>query len=88
MSELSRREFLKLSAAGIAAGALPPGLAAAMAIRPAGRSLSAVKHVVVFMQENRSFDHYFGTLRGVRGFNDRSALQLRNGNSVFRQPNL
>ena len=88
MSELSRREFLKLSAAGVAAGAIPPGLAAAMAIRPAGRSLSAVKHVVVFMQENRSFDHYFGMLRGVRGFGDRSALQLRNGSSVFRQPHL
>ncbi|OHX12751.1 phospholipase C, phosphocholine-specific [Chromobacterium sphagni] len=88
MSELSRREFLKLSAAGVAAGAIPPGLAAAMAIRPAGRSLSAVKHVVVFMQENRSFDHYFGMLRGVRGFGDRSALQLRNGNSVFRQPHV
>ncbi|POZ62058.1 phosphocholine-specific phospholipase C [Chromobacterium alticapitis] len=88
MSELSRREFLKLSAAGIAAGAIPPGLAAAMGVKPAGRSLSAVKHVVVFMQENRSFDHYFGNLRGVRGFGDRSALQLRNGNSVFRQPHL
>ncbi|WP_043612907.1 phosphocholine-specific phospholipase C [Chromobacterium violaceum] len=88
MSEMSRREFLKLSAAGMAAGALPPGLAAAMAIRPAGRSLSAVKHVVVFMQENRSFDHYFGALGGARGFGDRSALQLRNGSSVFRQPNL
>ncbi|KMN50569.1 phospholipase C [Chromobacterium violaceum] len=88
MSEMSRREFLKLSAAGMAAGALPPGLAAAMAIRPAGRGLSAVKHVVVFMQENRSFDHYFGALGGARGFGDRSALQLRNGSSVFRQPNL
>ncbi|AXE29293.1 phospholipase C, phosphocholine-specific [Chromobacterium phragmitis] len=88
MSEMSRREFIKLSAAGMAAGVLPPGLAAAMAIRPAGRSLSAVKHVVVFMQENRSFDHYFGALGGARGFGDRSALQLRNGSSVFRQPNL
>ncbi|UTH75208.1 phosphocholine-specific phospholipase C [Chromobacterium sp. IIBBL 290-4] len=88
MSELSRREFLKLSAAGMAAGAIPPGLAAAMGVRPAGRSLSSVKHVVVFMQENRSFDHYFGSLRGVRGFGDRSALQLRSGNSVFRQPTL
>nr|WP_199067911.1 phospholipase C, phosphocholine-specific [Chromobacterium sp. ASV5] len=88
MSKLSRRGFLKLSAASAAATALPPGLAAAMAVKPAGRSLSAVKHVVVFMQENRSFDHYFGALRGVRGFGDRSALQLRNGNSVFQQPNL
>ncbi|NUP47946.1 MAG: phospholipase [Catenulispora sp.] len=33
-------------------------------------SLSDVKHVVVLMQENRSFDQYFGTLSGVRGFSD------------------
>ena len=31
-------------------------------------SLSDIKHVVILMQENRSFDHYFGTLSGVRGF--------------------
>ena len=37
------------------------------------------------MQENRSFDHTFGTLRGVRGFNDPRALRLPNGNSVFVQ---
>jgi phospholipase C len=30
-----------------------------------------VQHIVILMQENRSFDHYFGTLRGVRGFGDR-----------------
>jgi len=45
-----------------------------------------VRHVVIFMQENRSFDHYFGTLKGVRGYDDRNALQLPNGNSVFFQP--
>jgi len=33
--------------------------------------LSDIEHVVIMMQENRSFDHYFGTLRGVRGFGDR-----------------
>ena len=33
-------------------------------------TLRDVEHIVVLMQENRSFDHYFGTLRGVRGFND------------------
>jgi len=37
------------------------------------------------MQENRSFDHTFGTLRGVRGFNDPRAMRLPNGNSVFVQ---
>ena len=38
------------------------------------------------MQENRSFDHYFGTLRGVRGYGDKQALTWQNGNSVFQQP--
>ena len=38
------------------------------------------------MQENRSFDHYFGTMAGVRGFDDPTALKLPNGKSVFHQP--
>lgn len=38
------------------------------------------------MQENRPFDHYFGTLSGVRGFNDKAPPLLRNGKSVFHQP--
>ncbi|MEI9983171.1 MAG: alkaline phosphatase family protein [Aliidongia sp.] len=45
-----------------------------------------MKHIVVLMQENRSFDHYFGTLRGVRGFGDPRAATLSSGNSVFQQP--
>ena len=48
--------------------------------------LSAVEHVIVLMQENRSFDHYFGRLRGVRGFGDSKSLRLRNGGSLFEQP--
>ncbi len=40
---------------------------------------------MILMQENRSFDHAFGTLRGVRGYNDPRAMQLANGNSVFVQ---
>ena len=42
----------------------------AASVAPAGSDLSAVQHVVFLMQENRSFDHYFGTLGGVRGFDD------------------
>ena len=42
-----------------------------------------IKHVVVLMQENRSFDHYFGTLAGVRGFDDPEALKHPDGRSVF-----
>lgn len=77
-SRYSRRHFLGLTAAtGAVAGAatlLPPSLVRALQQpRPAG-SLDDIEHVVVFMQENRSFDHYFGTMRGVRGFADASAL--------------
>jgi phospholipase C len=45
-----------------------------------------IRHVVLLMQENRSFDHYFGTMPGVRGFDDPSAMRLSNGASVFHQP--
>ena len=36
-----------------------------------------VGHIVILMQENRSFDHYFGTMRGVRGFGDRFTVPVR-----------
>ncbi|HEX3928759.1 MAG TPA: alkaline phosphatase family protein [Gemmatimonadales bacterium] len=49
-------------------------------------SLRDIKHLVVLMQENRSFDHYFGTMAGVRGFDDPHALKLDGGRSVFYQP--
>ena len=45
-----------------------------------------MQHVVILMQENRSFDHYFGTLRGVRGFGDKQALSYQNGTGIFQQP--
>ncbi len=88
MARLSRRDFLGLSAATAGAAALPNfslPLRSALAAAPTKHSPSAIKHVVVLMQENRSFDHYFGTLRGVRGFDDRTALRRRRGN-VFAQP--
>ena len=44
------------------------------------------RHIVILMQENRSFDHYFGSLRGVRGFGDPRAVQLSTGQSVWHQP--
>jgi len=53
---------------------------------PAAFHLSQVKHVVLLMQENRSFDHYFGTLSGVRGFGDPRAMRLADGRAVFAQP--
>ena len=41
------------------------------------RGLKEIEHVVILMQENRSFDHYFGTLSGVRGFSDPGVLKRR-----------
>ena len=45
----------------------------AASVAPRGTDLGAIEHVVFVMQENRSFDHYFGTYRGVRGFDDHGA---------------
>jgi phospholipase C len=86
----TRRDFLKLAAmvsgaAGISE-LLPDSVQRAYAIDPApGSTYLDAEHIVILMQENRSFDHAFGTLRGVRGFNDPRALRLPNGNSVFVQ---
>src|SRR5262249_8499719 len=55
---------------------------------PAARvsgTLMDVQHVVILMQENRSFDHYFGTMSGVRGYGDRSAITLPSGKPVWFQ---
>ena len=45
------------------------------------------EHVVILMQENRSFDHVYGRLRGVRGFNDPRAVTLPDGKPVWLQSN-
>src|ERR1700748_3056783 len=86
----SRREFLKkaalLAAGGAYTGAIPASISRALAIDPApGSTFLDAEHVVILMQENRSFDHCFGTLRGVRGFNDPRAMTLPDGNPVWAQ---
>ncbi|QBH04534.1 phosphocholine-specific phospholipase C [Xanthomonas oryzae] len=72
MIDLPRRRLLQ---AGLTSGAaaLLPSIARAAAIAPDRRSgtLEDLQHVVILMQENRAFDHYFGALPGVRGFGDR-----------------
>ncbi|MDH7637382.1 phosphocholine-specific phospholipase C [Sphingomonas oryzagri] len=85
----SRRDLMGVLAAMGGTAALPPSIARAVSLPASGRtgSIRDIEHVVILMQENRSFDHYFGTLRGVRGFGDPAALRLRSGDSVFRQPN-
>ncbi|HEX3957118.1 MAG TPA: alkaline phosphatase family protein [Trebonia sp.] len=87
-----RRLFGSAAAAGglaAASLALPPNVRKALAdppFPPGKGKLSDIKHVVLLMQENRSFDHYFGTLRGVRGFNDPQAVRLPSGRQVWYQP--
>ncbi|HEY5196993.1 MAG TPA: alkaline phosphatase family protein [Solirubrobacteraceae bacterium] len=91
MSEMTRRRLLSTAAGSagglLAASLLPPHLRSAIAAGPPAGSIKDIEHVVILMQENRSFDHYFGTLSGVRGFADPSALKLSTGRSVFYQPN-
>jgi phospholipase C len=91
MAELTRRRLLGSVAGAIGGSAalalLPPSVQRAVAAGPPARSsLADIEHVVLLMQENRSFDHYFGTLSGVRGFADPHALTLSTGRSVFHQP--
>src|SRR4051812_40342773 len=87
----SRREFIRKAmllggAAGMAT--LPASIQKALAINPeVGSTFLDAEHIVLLMQENRSFDHAFGTLRGVRGFNDPRAIQLPNKNLVWLQTN-
>ena len=83
-----RREFLKLLTTAAGAAAFPASIARALEIPAHQRTgnIRDVEHVVVMMQENRSFDHYLGTLRGVCGFADPRAVKLPTGKSVWHQP--
>ncbi len=88
----TRRDFLKK--AGMLAGgmgvtaSLPPSIRRALEIDPdSGTTFYDAEHVVFLMQENRSFDHCFGTLQGVRGYNDPRAISLPNKIPVWLQSN-
>ena len=72
MNAPDRRSFLKLIGAPALAAAVPLDLSRLLAIQAHHRTgtIDDVEHIVFLMQENRSFDHYFGTMRGVRGFAD------------------
>lgn len=88
----TRREFIKkaalLAAGGGLVGAFPASIQRALAIDPEpGTTFLDAAHIVILMQENRSFDHCYGTLRGVRGFNDPRAVTLPDGNPVWLQTN-
>ena len=93
MTEFNRRDFIKRSAttlgASAALAALPLSIRKALAIpaHNATGTIRDVEHVVILMKENRSFDHYFGSLGGVRGFNDKATLPISGQPSIFQQPN-
>jgi phospholipase C len=88
---MDRRKFLSVSAGAAGAGAalnlLPPLIRKALAVdaHNFAKSIQDVKHIVILMQENRSFDHYFGAMRGVRGFGDRFPIPLESGKRAFMQ---
>ena len=93
MTSKTRRDFLRIAAGSIGAastfGMLPAGIRRALAL-PANNvtgTIQDVEHIVILMQENRSFDHYFGSLRGVRGFGDPRPIKLPGGAPVWQQPN-
>src|SRR5215472_17163695 len=83
---VARRQVLKLLAAAGGSGVVSSllqgcgvGMSSGATSTPAACSkLTDIEHVVIFVQENRSFDHYFGSYRGVRGFSDQSM--------AFQQP--
>ena len=88
----TRRSFIQ-KASILSGGAgllhvLPASIAKALAINPApGSTYLDAEHIVLLMQENRSFDHTYGTLQGVRGFNDPRAITLPGKNRVWLQTN-
>lgn len=88
MTSMNRRRFLQLLGSTTLASMLPASIARALEI-PAYRrtgTIEDVEHIVILMQENRSFDHYLGSLKGVRGFGDPRPVNLATGSSVWHQP--
>ena len=91
LEQQGRRDFLRFAAksagAAGALAALPESIQRALAIpasSPTG-TIRDVEHIIILMQENRSFDHYYGTMRGVRRFGDRITVPLAGGRSIWRQ---
>ncbi|HEY7291764.1 MAG TPA: phospholipase C, phosphocholine-specific [Vicinamibacterales bacterium] len=77
-SHTDRRQFLQLMGMTALGSSLNANIAKALAIPANHRTgtIHDVEHIVILMQENRPFDHHFGTLRGVRGFSDPRAVNI------------
>ncbi|PHV13380.1 phosphocholine-specific phospholipase C [Chitinimonas sp. BJB300] len=90
VKNLSRRSFIAAGAIGLASAPSFAQVIARALATPANQGVGGLKdveHIVFLMQENRSFDHYFGSLAGARGFNDPRAIQLPSGKPVWYQTN-
>lgn len=87
MTGINRRRFLQIAGATTGFAALSGSIDRAAAIPAARRSgtVQDIEHIVVLMQENRSFDHYFGSMKGVRGFGDPRPVTLPSGKPVWHQ---
>jgi phospholipase C len=89
MENPKRRDFLRQSAGILGAfsglSVMPAVIRRALAVEAQVETgtLQDVKHIVILMQENRSFNHYFGTPPGVHGFGDRFLIQLASGKPVW-----
>jgi phospholipase C len=87
----NRRDFLRRTAAatgiGLTPTMFPPAIRKALAIAPHRRTgtINDIEHIVILMQENRSFDHYFGTLEGVRGFGDRLPIPVPDSDGITKK---
>jgi phospholipase C len=86
MMTIDRRTFLSFLSSAALTAALPNSIDRALAIPASQRkgTIEDVEHIVILMQENRAFDHYFGTLRGVRGYGDPRPVFLPSGKPVWR----
>lgn len=86
---MNRREFLlnstKTMFGTAALASFPLSFQKALAIdaKVESGTIQDVKHIVILTQENRSFDNYFGTLKGVRGFGDRFTIPMTDGRKVW-----
>jgi phospholipase C len=98
MNTPERRRFLinvgRSAGAAATLSAFPPAIRKALAISADRRTgtLQDVDHIVILTQENRSFDHYFGGMNGVRGFADRFPIPVPaspgiTGKTAWIQPN-
>ncbi|MEI5718700.1 phospholipase C, phosphocholine-specific [Acinetobacter baumannii] len=88
---MNRREFLlnstKTMFGTAALASFPLSIQKALAIdaKVESGTIQDVKHIVILTQENRSFDNYFGTLKGVRGFGDRFTIPMTESRKVWEQ---